>query len=72
MLVTELGMVTDVKFSHSSKAYLPMFVTDAGMVIDVISLHPKNDKSAMPVTVNVLPAVTFSGIISADMSEHLL
>ena len=35
MLVTELGISTDVKPVHPEKAYSPMLVTELGMVKDV-------------------------------------
>ena len=40
MLVTELGISTDVKPVHPEKAYSPMLVTELGMVKDVKPLHP--------------------------------
>ena len=35
MLVTELGMVTEVRSVHLKKAYSPMLVTELGMSIEV-------------------------------------
>ena len=35
ILVTEFGIVTDVKREHSAKALLPILVTEFGMVTDV-------------------------------------
>ena len=39
MLVTELGMVTEVKLLHSEKAKLPMLVTELGMATEIRLLH---------------------------------
>ena len=38
MLVTELGIVTEVKLVHSRKAEFPMLVTELGIVIVAILL----------------------------------
>jgi hypothetical protein len=35
ILVTDAGMVTDVKSWQSTKAWSPILVTDAGMVMEV-------------------------------------
>ena len=40
MLVTELGISTDFKPLHPSKAHKPMLVTELGMVKDVKPSHP--------------------------------
>ena len=39
MLVTELGIVTDVKPLQSPKANVPMLVTELGIVTDVNPLQ---------------------------------
>ena len=41
MLVTELGMVTEVKPEHLEKALPPMLVTELGMVIEVSPEQPE-------------------------------
>jgi len=41
MLVTELGMVTDVKAVQRSKALSPMLVTELPMVTEVRSEQPE-------------------------------
>ena len=41
MLVTELGIVTDVKLLQPKKAYLTMLVTELPMVTDVKPLQPE-------------------------------
>ena len=35
MLVTELGMVTEVRHEHLANALLPMLVTELGILMDV-------------------------------------
>ena len=40
MLVTEFGMVTEVKQEQSKKVYSPMLVTKSGMVTEVKLEHP--------------------------------
>ena len=40
MLVTELGMVTDVKPEQPLKALSPMLVTELGIVTDVKPVQP--------------------------------
>ena len=50
MLVTLLGIVTDVKPEQVLKAPLPMLVTLLGMVIDVKPLQAEKATSPMPVT----------------------
>ena len=40
MLVTELGMVNEVKLKQPEKADEPMLVTELGMVIEVKLLQP--------------------------------
>ena len=42
MLVTELGIVTDVRALQLTKALVPMLVTPCGMVIDVNLLQLLN------------------------------
>ena len=42
MLVTELGMVTEVRFQQPENADLPMLVTELGMVTEVRPLQPSN------------------------------
>ena len=42
MLVTELGMVTEVRLPHSRKAKFSMLVTELGMVTEVRLPHRKN------------------------------
>ena len=39
MLVTESGIVIEVKLEHSRKAFWPMVVTESGMVIEVKLVH---------------------------------
>ncbi len=40
MLLTELGMVTEVSPMHVEKALPPMLVTELGMFTDVSPVHP--------------------------------
>ena len=40
ILVTELGIVIDVKLLQPLKAYPPILVTELGIVIDVKPLQP--------------------------------
>ena len=40
MLVTDEGMVIEVRREHKANAPLPMLVTDEGMVIEVRDEHP--------------------------------
>ena len=42
MLVTELGMVMEVREEHSQNAASPMLVTELGMVIEVREEQPEN------------------------------
>ena len=42
MLVTELGIVTDVKPEQPENALSPMLVTELGMVMDVKPEQPEN------------------------------
>lgn len=49
MLVTEFGMIIDVKL-QPEKAELPILVTEFGMVIEVNPLHLKKTKLSMFVT----------------------
>ena len=42
MLVTESGIVTDVRPPHSLNAQNPMLVTEFGIVTDVRPLQPEN------------------------------
>ena len=39
MLVTEVGMVTEVRLEHSEKAEAPILVTEVGMSKDVRLVH---------------------------------
>ena len=48
MLVTLLGMVTDVSPLQPENAYSPMLVTLLGMVTDVSLLQPWNAKLPIP------------------------
>ena len=47
MYVTELGIITDVKFVQYKKASLPMLVTEFGIVTDNNPVHPINAHSAI-------------------------
>ena len=40
MLVTELGIVIDLSFSHMKNAHFPILVTESGIVIDSRFEHP--------------------------------
>ena len=40
MLVTESGIVTNVKLEHSENALAPMLVTESGIATDVKLEHP--------------------------------
>ena len=55
MLVTELGMITEVRPLHPEKAYPPMLVTELGMVTEVRPLQPPKADPPMLVTGRVLP-----------------
>ena len=48
-------MVADVSPVHFSNAYLPILVTELGMVIDVSHEQPENARSAIDVTEYVVP-----------------
>ena len=50
MLVTELGIVTDVKPMQLQKASSPMLVTELGIVTDVKPSQPRKAYSPMLVT----------------------
>ena len=41
MLVTELGIVTEVIPLHSEKAHAPILVTELGIAMELIPLQPK-------------------------------
>ena len=57
MLVTEFGIVIDVKLLQSSKAELPILVTEFGIVIDVKLLQ--SSKAEFP-TIVTLYSVSFT------------
>ena len=42
ILVTEFGMVMEVRFQQLVKAYFPMLVTELGIVIEVRPEQPEN------------------------------
>ena len=50
MLVTELGMVMEVKLEQLQKTRLPMLVTELGMVMEVRPRQPQKASSPMLVT----------------------
>ena len=50
MLVTELGMVREVRPLQPKKAPPPMLVTELGMVTELRPLQPKKASSPMLVT----------------------
>ena len=50
MLVTELGMVTEVREEQSPNAESPMLVTELGMVMEVRAEQPSNALPPMLVT----------------------
>ena len=50
MLVTELGILIDVKALQPSKADDPMLVTELGILIDVKALQPEKAPDSMLVT----------------------
>ena len=52
MLVTLIGMTTDVRLLHSRNAESPMSVTLSGITTDSRLLHPKNAPPAMLVTLS--------------------
>ena len=54
ILVTELGIVTEVRLWHLQKALFPILVTELGIVTEVRLLHPEK---APPIIVEI-----FSGI----------
>ena len=57
MVVTLLGIVTEVKPLQLSKASLPIEVTLLGMGTEVRPLHP--EKAASPIEVTLLGMVVF-------------
>ena len=64
MLVTELGIVTDVKPLQPRKALLPMLVTELGIVTDVKPVQKEKANSPMLVTEYDAPSyVIDSGIL---------
>lgn len=62
MLVTELGIVTEVNAMHPEKACLPISVTLSLMTIDVSPLQPENAQSPI--------FVTEFGIVTEVNAEH--
>ena len=56
MLVTELGMVTEVRLLQYSNAPRPMLVTELGMVTEVNPLKPDNRYDG--ITLTLLPKFT--------------
>ena len=50
MLVTELGILMEVKELQPWKAWLPMLVTELGMLMEVKALQPEKASSLMLVT----------------------
>jgi len=60
VIVIELGMSTTVRLKHSQKAWLPMLVTDSGMVTEVTEL-PKKALSSIPTTEYVVPLTVIVG-----------
>ena len=63
MLVTELGMVTDVSLEQPSKALCPMLVTELGMVTDVSPVQPLKAHSPMCFVPSFIFIFVFSGIV---------
>jgi metal-sulfur cluster biosynthetic enzyme len=61
MLVTELGMVTEVKPLQPSKASTLMLVTELGMVTEVKPLQP--EKAQLPMLVTPCPMVRVSMLL---------
>jgi hypothetical protein len=51
MLVTEDGIVTDVKPVHPENAELPILVTEDGIVTDVNPVQPEKAEASIPTTV---------------------
>ena len=49
MLVTELGIIMDFKFSHSEKAYSPMLLMELGSDIEVNA--GKDEKPRSPIAI---------------------
>ena len=65
MLVTELGMVTEVRPEQPEKALLPMLVTELGMVTEVRPEQPEKALLPMLVTEYVFPLYEIlSGIVT--------
>ena len=57
ILVTEFGMITEIKPSQAQKAYSPMLVTEFGMVMEVKPEQPK--KAPVPMLVTELGIMVF-------------
>ena len=68
MLVTELGMVTEVRLLQPWKAELPMLVTELGMVTEVKSKQYMKAPPPIRMTEYVFPLyTTLLGIIKAPV-----
>ena len=50
MLVTELGIVTEVRLLQPKNANSPILLTDSGMVTEVRLLHSENANSPILIT----------------------
>ena len=64
MLVTELGILMEVKALQSEKAQFPMLVTELGILMEVKALQPS--KARPPMLVTSHPATRF--LISAEVA----
>lgn len=63
MLVTELGMVTEVRFEQPLNADPPILITELGIVTEISSVHPKNALPAIPLVPSFTVMIVFSNIV---------
>ena len=73
MLVTELGMVIEVREEHSRNALSPMLVTELGMVMEVREEQSQNAATPMLVTeLGRVMEVREEQPLNASLPTHLV
>jgi len=63
MLVTDLGIVTEVRLEHPSKAEYSILFTELGMVMEVRPEQPENAPPEIPVVPSFISIFVFEGIV---------
>jgi len=69
MIVTLVGIVTDVSDVHDSKAPAAIVVTLVGIITDVSPVHPQNVD--MPILVVLLAKVMTQGVVVHRLQQSL-